>query len=120
MGRLDEHRDRTTTTTTGGYWKGGMACARGLHFDPSPRLGYINFTRRELYQLANSVTGFPTAFGVFQEYYSSHPESLKDDTANVAVIGTTITVCSLIFSPRAMVQDLVLEIGWQTEQYPVG
>jgi hypothetical protein len=44
------------------------------------------------------MTGFPTAFGVFQEYYSSHPESLKDSTANVAVIGTTITVGALLLS----------------------
>ena len=38
------------------------------------------------------VWGFPIAFGVFQEYYTSHPEKLGGDTANVAVIGTTITV----------------------------
>ena len=41
---------------------------------------------------SKSVIGFPIAFGVFQEYYSSHPEKLGGDTANVAVIGTTISV----------------------------
>jgi hypothetical protein len=82
--------------------------------------GVYQLYKKELYQLVNSVTGFPIVFGVFQEYSSSHPESLKDDTANVAVIGTTMTVFSLIFSPRATVQDSVLKIGWQTEQYPVG
>ncbi|KAF2704431.1 putative MFS monocarboxylate transporter [Pleomassaria siparia CBS 279.74] len=44
------------------------------------------------------VWGFPIAFGVFQEYYSSHPESL-DDAANVAVIGTTISGIMYLSSP---------------------
>lgn len=48
-----------------------------------------------LYTSTESITGFQLAFGVFQEYYSSHPEALggnDNDTSNVAVIGTTISV----------------------------
>ena len=41
-----------------------------------------------------SATGFSLAFGVFQEYYGSHPDELDGDTSNVAVIGTTVTVSS--------------------------
>jgi hypothetical protein len=36
--------------------------------------------------------GYSIAFGVFQEYYGSHPDELKGDSSNVAVIGTTMTV----------------------------
>lgn len=36
--------------------------------------------------------GYSIAFGVFQEYYGSHPEQLQGDSSNVAVIGTTMTV----------------------------
>lgn len=36
--------------------------------------------------------GYSLAFGVFQEYYGSHPDKLKGDSSNVAVIGTTMTV----------------------------
>jgi len=53
------------------------------------------------------MAGFPTAFGVFQEYYSSHPESLKDSTANVAVIGTTITVGPLFSVLQRNLSDYI-------------
>ena len=38
------------------------------------------------------LAGYSIAFGVFQEYYGSHPDQLKGDSSNVAVIGTTMTV----------------------------
>jgi len=40
----------------------------------------------------HTPAGYSIAFGVFQEYYGSHPEKLKGDSSNVAVIGTTMTV----------------------------
>ncbi|KAF2465434.1 MFS monocarboxylate transporter [Lindgomyces ingoldianus] len=45
------------------------------------------------------VWGFPISFGVFQEYYSSHPEELDGDTSNVAAIGTTVTGIMYLSSP---------------------
>ncbi|KAF2739745.1 MFS general substrate transporter [Polyplosphaeria fusca] len=45
------------------------------------------------------VWGFSIAFGVFQEYYSSHPNELDGGTANVAVIGTTVTGILYLSSP---------------------
>ncbi|KAL2873672.1 hypothetical protein SGCOL_011155 [Colletotrichum sp. CLE4] len=43
------------------------------------------------------VWGYSLAFGVFQQYYRSHPDELKGDASSVAVIGTTMTV--LISAP---------------------
>ncbi|KAJ4395448.1 hypothetical protein N0V91_010847 [Didymella pomorum] len=48
----------------------------------------VEFVRKCTHVLA----GYSIAFGVFQEYYGSHPEQLKGDSSNVAVIGTTMTV----------------------------
>ncbi|KAF2001964.1 MFS general substrate transporter [Amniculicola lignicola CBS 123094] len=45
------------------------------------------------------VWGYSLAFGVFQEYYTSHPTALKGDTSNVAVIGTTLTGILYLSSP---------------------
>jgi hypothetical protein len=44
------------------------------------------------------VAGFSLAFGVFQEYYSSHNELIKGKKGDIAVIGTTSTVCSFSLS----------------------
>lgn len=41
---------------------------------------------------AHHLKGYSLAFGVFQEYYGSHPHELGGDSSNVAVIGTTMTV----------------------------
>ncbi|EXF75675.1 hypothetical protein CFIO01_04608 [Colletotrichum fioriniae PJ7] len=45
------------------------------------------------------VWGYSLAFGVFQEYYGSHPDKLEGDTSNVAVIGTTMTGIMYLISP---------------------
>ncbi|KAF2264714.1 MFS general substrate transporter [Lojkania enalia] len=45
------------------------------------------------------VWGYSLSFGVFQEYYSSHPEEIDGDTANVAVIGAMITGILYLSSP---------------------
>lgn len=48
------------------------------------------------------VWGYTQAFGVFQEYYSRHPETLNgdgDNAQNVAVIGTTISGILYLSSP---------------------
>lgn len=36
--------------------------------------------------------GYSLAFGVFQEFYGSHPNEIDGDISNIAVIGTTMTV----------------------------
>lgn len=41
---------------------------------------------------ANTTVGFSCAFGVLQEYYTSHSSSLQGGASNVATIGTTVTV----------------------------
>jgi hypothetical protein len=46
---------------------------------------------------AHGSTGFPLAFGVFEEYYSTHEEEIKGSRSTIAVIGTTATVCSYIW-----------------------
>ncbi|KXH53286.1 hypothetical protein CSAL01_01934 [Colletotrichum salicis] len=43
------------------------------------------------------VWGYSLAFGVFQEYYGSHPDKLKGDASNVAVIGTTMTCQGIMY-----------------------
>ncbi|KAH6633461.1 major facilitator superfamily domain-containing protein [Boeremia exigua] len=45
------------------------------------------------------VWGYSLAFGVFQEYYRSHPDELEGDSSNVAVIGTTMTGVMYLISP---------------------
>ncbi|UQC88734.1 uncharacterized protein CLUP02_14259 [Colletotrichum lupini] len=45
------------------------------------------------------VWGYSLAFGVFQEYYGSHPDKLEGDTSNIAVIGTTLTGIMYLISP---------------------
>ncbi|KAF1363075.1 MFS general substrate transporter [Lizonia empirigonia] len=45
------------------------------------------------------VWGYSLAFGVFQESYGSHPDMLKDDSSNVAVIGTTMTGIMYLILP---------------------
>ncbi|KAK1546805.1 hypothetical protein CPAR01_00772 [Colletotrichum paranaense] len=45
------------------------------------------------------VWGYSLAFGVFQEYYGSHPGMLEGDTSNIAVIGTTLTGIMYLISP---------------------
>ncbi|KAF2116347.1 major facilitator superfamily domain-containing protein [Lophiotrema nucula] len=45
------------------------------------------------------VWGYSVSFGVFQEYYSSHPEELGGDAGNVAVVGTTVTGILYLASP---------------------
>ncbi|KAI3557869.1 hypothetical protein CABS03_10830 [Colletotrichum abscissum] len=45
------------------------------------------------------VWGYSLAFGVFQEYYGSHPGKLEGDTSNIAVIGTTLTGIMYLISP---------------------
>ncbi|KAK1455723.1 hypothetical protein CMEL01_04483 [Colletotrichum melonis] len=45
------------------------------------------------------VWGYSLVFGVFQEYYGSHPGKLEGDTSNIAVIGTTLTGIMYLISP---------------------
>ncbi|OHE99908.1 hypothetical protein CORC01_04809 [Colletotrichum orchidophilum] len=45
------------------------------------------------------VWGYSLAFGVFQEYYGSHPDKLEGESSNVAVIGTTMTGLMYLISP---------------------
>ncbi|KAK1676463.1 major facilitator superfamily domain-containing protein [Colletotrichum godetiae] len=45
------------------------------------------------------VWGYSLAFGVFQQYYRSHPDELKGDASSVAVIGTTMTGVMYLISP---------------------
>ncbi|OSS54394.1 hypothetical protein B5807_01084 [Epicoccum nigrum] len=45
------------------------------------------------------VWGYSIAFGVFQEYYGSHPDKLDGESSNVAVIGTTMTGIMYLISP---------------------
>ena len=68
-----------------------MARVGCLFVDPIARVGYETF-RVVSNGVADDVAGFSLAFGVLQEYYSSHPEELEGDVENVAVIGTTVTV----------------------------
>lgn len=69
-----------------------MARPRRLLPDPGARLGWVAPRLPTVATAADGCTGFSLAFGVFQEYYSSHPESLQGETSNVAIIGTTVTV----------------------------
>ncbi|KAF5509990.1 Fujikurins efflux protein [Colletotrichum siamense] len=45
------------------------------------------------------VWGYSLAFGVFQEYYGSHPNEIDGDISNIAVIGTTMTGIMYLISP---------------------
>ncbi|KAF1967716.1 putative MFS monocarboxylate transporter [Bimuria novae-zelandiae CBS 107.79] len=45
------------------------------------------------------VWGFSSAFGVFQEYYSSHGDELKGGVGNVATVGTTVSGVMYLMSP---------------------
>ncbi|KAF5525929.1 Fujikurins efflux protein [Colletotrichum aenigma] len=45
------------------------------------------------------VWGYSLAYGVFQEYYGSHPNSFEGDTSSIAVIGTTMTGIMYLISP---------------------
>ncbi|KAH7135727.1 major facilitator superfamily domain-containing protein [Dendryphion nanum] len=45
------------------------------------------------------VWGFSLAFGVFQEYYASHPEAIQGDTSNIAIVGTSMTGIMYLSSP---------------------
>jgi hypothetical protein len=42
----------------------------------------------------HGAVGFPLAFGVFQEYYTTH-EFMSGDVSSIAAIGTTSSVCLL-------------------------
>lgn len=55
-----------------------------------------------LVEVAHDPTGYSLAFGVFQEYYGSHPDKLVGDSSNVAVIGTTMTVRQLMTKRKGM------------------
>lgn len=46
----------------------------------------------EFFSYAHTSLGYSIAFGVFQEYYGSHPDKLRGDSSSVAVVGTTMTV----------------------------
>lgn len=39
-----------------------------------------------------SSPGFPTSFGIFQDYYTTH-KAISGDLSFVGVIGTTLTAC---------------------------
>lgn len=70
-------------------------------------MGYVHDIRRIMLHVAYPVTRFPTAFGLLKEYHSNHSESLKGNTANVTVIGTTITVCLLFSSSYRDLKALI-------------
>lgn len=46
--------------------------------------------------ITNPQPGFSTVFGVFQEYYSTH-DVLHGNKGDLATVGTTSTVCKLLF-----------------------
>ncbi|KAL0939665.1 monocarboxylate transporter [Colletotrichum truncatum] len=62
--------------------------------------------------------GFPLAYGVFQEYYSTHPD-FEGNTGNIAVVGTLAT--SIYFIGAPFVTPVVKRYQrWQTHMIGVG
>lgn len=62
--------------------------------------------------------GFPLAYGVFQEYYSTHP-MFEGNTDNIAVVGTLST--SIYFITAPIVTPLVKRYQrWQTHMIGTG
>ncbi|KAF4899619.1 Fujikurins efflux protein [Colletotrichum fructicola] len=51
------------------------------------------------WMLIDTSPCYSLAFGVFQEYYGSHPNEIDGDVSNIAVIGTTMTGIMYLISP---------------------
>lgn len=70
-----------------------MARFSRMLVNTDPCLGYA-VASKPSNDATHNFVGYSLAFGVFQEYYGSHPHMLKGDSSNVAMIGTTMTVRS--------------------------
>lgn len=56
-------------------------------------MGYVKAEESYSPYPTHTLLGFPFAFGVFQEYYSTHPPF--EGSGNIAVIGTCAMVSTL-------------------------
>jgi hypothetical protein len=68
-----------------------MANAGFMLFDPAASLGSVT-RHKSFINLLTSTLGFSIAFGIFQEYYTTH-DVLQGSKGDLATVGTTSTVC---------------------------
>lgn len=95
-----------------------MAVSYGICNARSSSLGYVLIVlgRRWIFVETNTRLGYAFAFGIFQDYYSTH-EPFKG-SENIAIIGTCAMVGWQDTQGRPL--SLTQHIGYRISDCPVG